>query len=218
MPLAPTLVLLQPPHAHTRAHALSGAGTLCPVSLQWRPRSPAETQPKTAAQQRVGYTLWNLSLLLLAVLLALLARAELLHGEARLLDEAVVRHLLCVALCSSVGVCVSFHVGMLLGQREGVLRLQLHNGLPQGATFWLYNALAHIVPVLLLHRLVVARGDAVLPLHGLWSAVLHLGWGLLETSGTLLLDAVYTELWPWQWHLTWAFALASEIFAAPALL
>jgi hypothetical protein len=163
----------------------------------------------------VGYTLWNLAFVALSLFLAVPA----LYPPSTAYGQTVASHVLCTALCSSVGVAVSFHVGMFLGGPEAVLRLQLHNGLPHGVAFWLYNGIAHVIPLLVLYYVVVVqRNDRVEAVHGLWAAVLHFGWGLLETDGTLLLDAVYTELWPWQWHLTWACALAAEIFAAPAWL
>lgn len=176
------------------------AGTLCSSTGQWRPRRVHETIPRLDHERRVGFTMWNLALCIVAPVIFALGGGE---------------WLLRVAVCCSLGVCVSFHVGTFLGGIDSVTRLQVQNGLPSGIAFWFYNTIAHIVPVVLLTLALRTSGLELTPADGLWAAVLHLGWGLGETRGTLLLDSIYADLWPWQWHLTWASAVVAEVYIAP---
>jgi hypothetical protein len=168
--------------------------TITTTRVVWMPSATWDA----LVHRATGFTLWNLA----GVLLALATRQP---------------DLLATMLCCSVGVCISFHLGWLL-DTGGVVRLIRRNSLPEGALFHLYNLLLHVLPVALLATGVAFTPRcAVRPEHGLWSAVLHLGWGLAQTRGSLLLDAIYVDMHPLHWHCMWLAAVVSEVALPLAL-
>ena len=146
---------------------------------------------------RVGFTLWNLALAILA----------LVSGH---------HHLLAIAFCSSFGVVASFHIGWLFDPC-GVARLIRKNNLPRGKVFHFYNILMHVVPLLVLWLYIHLHNTPVELHHGLWSSVLHFTWGLIETHGHLLLDDIYVDMDPHHWHSMWVTAIVVECIA-PSLV
>eukprot|EP00730_Choanoeca_flexa_P012075 TRINITY_DN3179_c0_g1_i1.p1 TRINITY_DN3179_c0_g1~~TRINITY_DN3179_c0_g1_i1.p1 ORF type:complete len:168 (+),score=17.42 TRINITY_DN3179_c0_g1_i1:161-664(+) len=157
--------------------------------------SPSQWQMLRA--HRIGFTLWNLGLAFVALVTQ---------------DPFV----LAVAFCSSFGVMVSFHIGWLFDPC-GVERLICKNNLPKGGTFHFYNILVHVVPVIVLAIYIKLHGVPVATHHGLWSSVLHMTWGLVETNGHLLLDDIYVNMDPHHWHCMWLTAILAEALA-PQLL
>lgn len=55
-------------------------------------------------------------------------------------------------------------------------------------------------------------------LHGAIAAVLHVGWGLYVTGGTLIMDHLYVPMKAYQWRTMWLVAAVSEVTFAPFVL
>eukprot|EP01147_Barroeca_monosierra_P004125 gene4125-60_t len=145
-----------------------------------------------------GYTIWNLT----GVILSLIWRNP---------------SFLSVVFCSSVGVVVSFHIGLCM-DATALHRLIKKNNLPEGWMFHIYNTLAHVVPVFVLLGYLLYHSVHVSFVHGLWASVLHLGWGIIVTNGSLVLDHVYASMHPLLWYIMWVTAIVTEVVIVPSLL
>ncbi|EGD75365.1 hypothetical protein PTSG_06442 [Salpingoeca rosetta] len=142
-----------------------------------------------------GYTTWNL----LGFLLALVWQ-----------HPTVVS----MSFCSCVGVVTSFHLGLLMDP-TALDRLITKNDLPRGWRFHFYNSLAHVVPVFVLLAVVWMKQVPVLLHHGLWVSVVHIGWGILVSGGSLSLDHVYAYMPVSAWYGMWVTAVLSEAVLVP---
>ncbi|EDQ85272.1 uncharacterized protein MONBRDRAFT_12060 [Monosiga brevicollis MX1] len=148
-------------------------------------------------QRRAGFTLWNLSLFLVA---------SMLQSPS----------LLAISFASSLGVITSFHLGWIQ-DTTGVARLIKRNGLPTGLVFHFYNFIMHILPPIVVALNLYYKGWPCRTHHGLIAAIFHLTWGLIESRGHLLLDDIYVDMDPFHWHQMWLCGLIFEVWVAPAL-
>ena len=73
-------------------------------------------------------------------------------------------------------------------------------------TFWSGNLLLHYVPLVLPPPTFDKN-----PWYGLYAAMIHLTWAVIETNGTFILDDCYISLSKWIWYTCFIISFLIEI-------
>ena len=112
-----------------------------------------------------------------------------------------------VAVPTLWGVATSFSVAPLLDP-DCYERIRRRRGWSV-PTFWVGNLALHFVPLCFPPPLHPAGIEWH---HGAAATALHVGWWILESNGTFLLDATYVSATPCTWYT------ATEVLLVPAFL
>ena len=122
-------------------------------------------------------------------------------------------HARAITRCTSVGVAASFSSAFILDPTS-FPRIAQRLGISM-PTFHLANFVVHLLPALLV--VLFWTSAPVSPAHALIAALLHLGWGVWSSAGTMTLDEIYVPLPRETWLTLWAIAVAAELLIVPAL-
>tara|TARA_B100000683_G_scaffold139022_1_gene135441 strand:- start:1392 stop:1913 length:522 start_codon:yes stop_codon:yes gene_type:complete len=118
----------------------------------------------------------------------------------------------CVFACLAGGCLASFGAAPLFDRSANARmarRLRVSLALYYGG-----HVALHVLPAVA--GLALVDRGRVGARHGAAAALLHGGWGLLASGGTMNLDEVYVPMQPRHWRCMWLLAIGAEL-AWPAL-
>ena len=137
----------------------------------------------------VGFTRYNLYALMLCFLTGFKAT-----------------NLYAIVTCTSWGIFLSFYSSLLMdatafGRISKCMQMN-----PD--VFHVLNALVHFFPCVLT---VTLPSCALSWYHGMIAAGLHLGWGVVQSGGTMRLDRLYVPMTKQAWYTMWVVACVTEV-------
>ena len=113
-----------------------------------------------------------------------------------------------IVFCTSWGIFVSFNVAPLLDKKAFRNLATILNMRSMFVFHIVCNFAAHAMPYALM---CMYPPKKMRWWSGVIAASAHLGWGVLVSKGTMLLDKVYVPMRPEFWALMWSSAIMTEL-------
>ena len=116
---------------------------------------------------------------------------------------AIVPSLYPYITCTTWGVLVSFNLTYLINPKAMIEFNKQNDG-----KLIIGNIVTHIIPA---GFTLLYPPKKIKFKNGLGGALFHITWGLVASSGTLILNKHYTTLPPKQWYILWSTAILTEL-------